>query len=94
MLEEVLVKIVALAPPTPPWDARFFHYVCGLTNEGKNSHSLSESQDASGRALEGIFDSANTCHAYSVKNVMDRAVANLIYKIYPLCYSLSELPKN
>ena len=93
-LEEVLAKIAALAPPTPPRDARFFHYVCGLSNKGKNPHSLSENRDAPGGALEGIFRSANTRHAYSVKNVTDREVATLIHKIYPLCYSLSELPKN
>ena len=34
-LEEVIVKIVALIPPTPSRDARFFHYVCGLSNEGE-----------------------------------------------------------
>ena len=93
-LEEVLAKIAALAPPTPPRDARFFHYVCGLSNKGKNPHSLFENRDAPGGALEGIFGSANTRHAYSVKNVTDREVATLIHKIYPLCYSLSELPKN
>ena len=61
---------------------------------GKNPHSLSKTWDASSGALEGIFGCANTCHAYSVKDITDRAVTNLIHKIYPLCYSLLDLPKN
>ena len=93
-LEEVLGKIATLAPPTPPRDARFFHHVCGLTKEGRNPHSLLESRDAPGGALEAIFGAPNTRHAFSVKNVTDKAVASLIHTIYPLCYSLFDLPRN
>jgi hypothetical protein len=94
MLEEVLRKIAALAPPIPPRDARFFYHVYGLTKEGRNPHSLSKLRDAPGGALEAILGAANTRHVFSVKNVTDKAVASLIHNLYPLCYSLSELPRN
>jgi hypothetical protein len=93
-LEEVMGKIAALAPPAPPKDARFFYHVCGLTKDGRNPHSLSESRDAPGRALEAIFGVAKRRHVYSVKNAIDKAVVGLIHKLYPLCYSLVDLPKN
>jgi hypothetical protein len=83
-LEEVIGKIAILAPPTLPRDARFFHHVCGLTKDKKNPHSLSESRDAPGGALEAIFGADNMRHAYLVKNVTDKALVGLIHKLYPL----------
>jgi hypothetical protein len=79
MLEEVLGKISVLAPPIPPRDALYFHHICGLSKEGKNLHSLSESRDAPGGALQSMFGAMNTRHAYSVKNVSEIAVVDLIY---------------
>jgi hypothetical protein len=50
-LEEVLGKISMFPPLTPPRDASYFHRICGLSKDGRNPHSLTESRDGSGGAL-------------------------------------------
>lgn len=95
-LGEVLGKISILTPPIPPRDTLYFHRICGLSKEGRNPHSLPKSRNAPRGALQSIFGTANTRHAYSVfeKECFREVVVDLIHKMYPLCYSLSELPRN
>lgn len=65
-LDEVLGKIYVLAPPIPPRDTLYFHRICRLSKEGRNLHSLFESRDAPGGALQSVFGTVNMRHAYSV----------------------------